>query len=75
MMNWRGCGRKSSWPYVRYYFCRLSAPCGNTKPVTPCNPSFVQVLGHLQEGLSNVESAGECAIDSDHDTEYRDAER
>jgi hypothetical protein len=42
---------------------------GSFKFVKPCNPSFGEVLGYLQEGVNNVESERECAVGHDHNTE------
>jgi hypothetical protein len=40
-----------------------SIPCRISKSITPCDHSFgEQLLGYLQEGLSNVENESECEI-------------
>jgi hypothetical protein len=48
---------------------------GTSKWVTPHDVSFgEEVLGYLQERLSDVESESECTIESDHNTECAEAE-
>jgi hypothetical protein len=57
------------WDTARHQLCNFSDSllsfilCVNLKSVTRCNPSFgEEVLGYLQEGLSNVKSDSECTV-------------
>jgi hypothetical protein len=45
------------------------------KSVAPGNPSFGEVVGYMQEGVSKVESESDCAIGSDHNTDCVAAEQ
>jgi hypothetical protein len=50
-------------------FLTRSFSCEISKSVTPCNPSFWEVLDYLQKGLSNTENDSKCATGSDYNME------
>jgi hypothetical protein len=70
---------ETTCPPVTWFFW-LSLPflyCARTwKSVAPWNLSCGEVvLGYMQEGVTNVESESECAIESDHNMECVAARR
>jgi len=74
LIRWQS-GRPHVTSYVTFLtWLFLSIPWSNFKSTKPCNPNFGEVLRYLQEGLSNTESKSECAVGSDHNTEYGEAE-
>jgi hypothetical protein len=53
----------------------VSNRAGTSKWVTPRDSNFgEETIGYLQEYLSDVESEGECTIESDQNTECAEAE-
>jgi hypothetical protein len=66
---------RSEGLYVTCYVHKMSKHAGTSMWITTHDPNFgEEMVGYLQEGMSDAESESECTIKSDYNTECTEAE-